>query len=210
MPAWTYASTIEALRHPSRGALRDLRVAVFLLALLPLAAMLRDILTGNLGVNPVENLLHRNGDWALRLLLVTLAISPLRRLTGAGWLIRLRRMLGLYAFFYACLHFAVFVVFEHGLDPLSLIEDIVERPFILAGFVALVLLVPLAVTSTNAMMRRLGGRWKKLHRLVYPIAVLAVLHFFMLIKSEDYREPLIYALVLGVLLAARVRWRRAR
>jgi sulfoxide reductase heme-binding subunit YedZ len=208
MPAWTFAGTSEALRRPGRGAVRGARVAVFLLALLPLALMLYDIVTGELGVNPVENLLHRSGYWALRLLLVSLAIAPLRRLTGAGWLIRLRRMLGLYAFFYAYLHFMVFVVFEHSLDPLSVAEDIAKRPFILAGFVALVLMVPLAITSTNGMMRRLGGRWKKLHRLVYPIAVLAALHFLMLIKSDDLREPLIYALVLAVLLAARLPLRR--
>lgn len=154
-------------------------------------------------MNPVETLLHRSGQWALRLLLLSLALTPLRQLTGMAWLIRLRRMLGVYAFFYVCLHFGVFVVFEHSLDLGEMLADVAKRPFILAGFVALLLLVPLAVTSTNGWMKRLGKRWKQLHKLVYPIAVLAVLHFLLLNKSDDYREPGIYALVLALLLALR-------
>lgn len=192
------------MAQPSKALLRSLKVAVFVLALMPFLVALWDIGTGGLGVNPVEELIHRSGNWALRLLLVTLAVTPLRRLTAAQWLIRFRRMFGLYAFFYACLHFGVFAVFEHSLDPASIWEDVVKRPFILVGFIALVLLAPLAATSTKAMMRRLGRRWQPLHRVVYPIAVLAVLHMFLLTKSDDYREPLLYAGALTVLLLLRL------
>lgn len=189
-------------------ALGAIKVLVFLLCLLPLVLAVVGVFAGGLGANPVEALLHRSGNWALRLLLVTLAVTPLRRLSGQTWLVRLRRMLGLYAFFYAVLHLAVFVVFEHSLDLVAVLEDVAERPFILAGFCALLLLVPLAVTSTNAWMRRLGKRWKRLHRLVYPAAALVVLHFFMLVKSEDYAEPMVYAAALLLLLA--LRWRVPR
>lgn len=190
--------------QPGKTTLRGLKLGVFVLALSPFLLMVWDTFTGNLGTNPVEELLHRSGDWGLRLLLVTLAITPLRRLTGANWLVRLRRMLGLYAFFYACLHLLVFVVFEHELSLAALWEDILDRPFILVGFCAFLLLVPLAVTSTKGMMRRLGKRWQRLHRAVYLIGVLALLHLFLLTKSNDYREPLLYAVVFTVLLLLRL------
>lgn len=186
---------------PPAATLRALKIMVFLLALLPLLVAGWDSAFAGLGTNPVEELLHRSGNWGLRLLLLSLALTPLRKLTGANWLIRFRRMLGLYAFFYACLHFLVFIVFEHELSIPAIWSDILERPFILAGALALLLLVPLAVTSTKAMMRRLGRRWQQLHRAVYASAVLALLHMFLLNKSEDYREPLLYAaLLLGLLL----------
>jgi sulfoxide reductase heme-binding subunit YedZ len=189
---------------PSRATLQALKAAVFLLALAPLLLTGWDAAFAGLGVNPVESLLHRSGNWALRLLLLTLALTPLRQLTGANWLVRFRRMLGLYAFFYACLHFLVFVVFEHQLDPVAIWRDILQRPFILAGVVALLLLLPLAITSTDNMMRRLGRRWRQLHRAVYASAVLVLLHVFLLNKSEDYREPLLYAVVLAILLLLRL------
>ncbi len=158
----------------------------------------------NLGANPVETITHHTGDWALRLLLVTLAVTPLRRLTGWGELIRLRRMLGLYAFFYALLHVATYFVLDLDLHLGGLVDDVIKRPYITVGFSVFLMLLLMAATSTNAMVRRLGRRWKTLHKLVYPAAIGSVLHFAWLVKA-DLREPLIYALVLLVLLALRLK-----
>lgn len=167
----------------------------------------------DLGANPVETITHHTGDWALRLLLVTLAVTPLRRLTGWGELIRLRRMLGLYAFFYSVLHVATYFVLDLGLDFGGLVDDVIKRPYITVGFTVFLMLLPLAATSSNAIVRRLGRRWQTLHKLVYPAAIGAVLHFAWLVKA-DLREPLIYALVLLVLFVLRLKpvtlslWRR--
>ncbi len=158
----------------------------------------------SLGANPVETITHHTGDWALRLLLVTLAVTPLRRLTDWGELTRLRRMLGLYAFFYAVLHVATYFVLDLGLDFGELVDDVIKRPYIAVGFTVFLMLLPLAATSSNAMVRRLGRRWQTLHKLVYPAAIGAVLHFFWLVKA-DLSEPLIYALVLLVLFALRLK-----
>ena len=158
-----------------------------------------------LGADPVAEIEHRTGLWALRLLLLTLAVSPLRQLTGQAVLLRFRRMLGLYAFFYASLHLAAYLVLDLGGYWAQLFEEIAKRPYITVGFAAWLLLVPLAVTSTRGWMRRLGRRWGQLHRLVYAIAVLAVLHFWWLVKS-DVREPALYAAIAAVLLG----WRLAR
>ncbi len=156
-----------------------------------------------LGADPVAEIEHRTGLWALRFLLITLAITPLRQLTGQPDLIRFRRMLGLYAFFYACLHLAAYL----GLDLrgywTQIFEEIVKRPYITVGFAAWLLLLPLAFTSTTGSMRRLGRNWAKLHKLVYAIAVLAVLHFWWLVKS-DIREPALYGGILAALLGCRV------
>ncbi len=189
------------------AAVRYGKPLVFLLCLLPLALLGWRIAAGRLGANPVEAVLHFTGAWGLRLLLVTLAVTPLRRLTGRGWLLRFRRMLGLFAFFYVVLHVAVYLVLDRGLAWEEIVTDLAKRPYIMVGFAAFVLLVPLAVTSTRGWVRRLGRRWQLLHRSVYLIAVLGVLHFLWLVKA-DLREPLIYAAVLAVLLAARVPWAR--
>jgi sulfoxide reductase heme-binding subunit YedZ len=189
------------------AAVRYGKPLVFLLCLLPLALLGWRIAAGRLGANPVEAVLHFTGAWGLRLLLVTLAVTPLRRLTGRGWLLRFRRMLGLFAFFYVVLHVAVYLVLDRGLAWEEIVTDLAKRPYIMVGFAAFVLLVPLAVTSTRGWVRRLGRRWQLLHRSVYLIAVLGVLHFLWLVKA-DLREPLIYAAVLAVLLAARVPWPR--
>jgi len=194
--------------------LRLLKPAVFVLCLVPLGLMVFDGVTGGLGVNPVEAITHRTGDWTLRLLLVTLAMTPLRRLSGWGWPLRVRRMLGLFSFFYACLHLLTYVWLDQFFDLWAIVEDVIERPFITVGMLAFVGLIPLAVTSTNGMMRRLGRRWKVLHRLVYAVAILGVVHFWWLVKA-DVREPLLYALILAGLLGYRVvgyvrRLRRAR
>jgi sulfoxide reductase heme-binding subunit YedZ len=178
-------------------------------ALVPLVLLAWDAYAGRLGVNPIETLTHRTGFWALTFLAVTLAVSPLKRLTGFGALIRQRRLFGLAAFGYAALHFAVYVVDQTylsglGVSPAAIVEDVAERPYVTVGFTALVLLIPLAVTSTKGWVKRLGGRrWSRLHRLVYAVAVLAVLHFVWLVKA-DLREPLVFAGVIGVLLGERV------
>lgn len=172
------------------------------LALTPMLWLLHDAYLGQLGADPVAELTHRSGDWALRLLLLTLAVTPLRRLSGWSWPGSYRRMLGLHAFAYACLHFSVYLVLDLGGYWAQILDDIVKRPFITVGFLAWLGLLPLAATSTRAAMRRLGRRWGLLHRLVYPVALLAVLHFIWQVKA-DLREPLIYAAVLVVLLLAR-------
>jgi sulfoxide reductase heme-binding subunit YedZ len=179
------------------------KAAVFALALLPFALLVKDGLTDNLTADPIEEITHRTGWWTLSLLLVTLAVTPARRLTGWNRLVQLRRPLGLFAFFYATLH----VLTYFGLDQLFaldyLVEDVVERPYITVGFTAWLLLVPLAVTSTRGWIRRLGKRWQRLHRLVYLAAVLGVVHFLWLVKA-DTREPLIFAAVLGALFLLRL------
>ena len=163
-----------------------------------------------LGADPVAEIEHRLGIWALRFLLIALAVTPLRQLTGQPVLIRFRRMLGLYAFAYASLHLAAYLVLDLRGYWLQIFEEIVKRPYITVGFAAWLLLVPLALTSTTGWIRRLGKRWALLHRLVYAIAVLAVLHFWWLVKS-DIREPALYAAILAVLLGWRLwwRWRKA-
>lgn len=186
-----------------------LKAVAHALALLPLAALVRGVIDDSLGADPVAALTHATGEWALRLLLLGLALTPLRRLTGQAWPIRFRRLVGLYAFFYACLHLAVFLVLDLGGYWTQIFEDIVKRPYITVGFAAWLLLLPLALTSTRGWMRRLGRRWSQLHRLVYAVGVLAVLHFLWLVKS-DLREPLVYAAILAVLLGARLWWRLRR
>lgn len=176
---------------------------VFLACLIPALLLGWDALTGGLGVNPVEDITHRTGDWALRFLLVTLAVTPLRWLAGWNGLVRFRRMIGLFAFFYAVLHFSTYLVFDHFFDLLLIIDDVAERRYVTAGFVGFVLMIPLAVTSTQGWIRRLGRRWAVLHRLVYASAVAGVVHFLWLVKI-DIGEPLIYAVILAILLGARL------
>lgn len=185
---------------------RIVKPILFGICLLPLVVLL----FSDLGANPVEALTHATGDWALRFLLITLAINPLRRVSGWGDLVRLRRMLGLYAFFYACLHVVIYAGLDRGLQWERIWDDVLKRPYITVGFSVFVMLIPLALTSTNGMMRRLGGRrWRRLHRLVYPAAVGAVLHFLWLVKA-DLREPLIYFALLLLLFTARLLpwWRK--
>lgn len=184
-----------------------IKPALFLIGLVPFVALVVGAVNDTLGTNPVETMTHETGEWTLRFLLLTLLITPMRRLSGNNWLVRLRRMLGLYAFFYACLHFLTYIWFDHYFDWMEIIKDIPKRPFITVGFIAFVLLVPLAFTSTNAMMRRLKKNWTRLHKLVYVIAVLGVLHFLWLVKA-DILEPMVYALVLLMLLGYRAYYQR--
>jgi len=191
----------------SKSFYRLTKPVLFLVCLLPLAVLFLQVFEVwgmNLGANPVEELLHELGRWGLKLLFLTLAVTPLRRWTGWNWLLRFRRMLGLYAFFYIVLHFLTYAVLDQGLDVALVIEDVIKRPYITLGMTGLLLLIPLAVTSTRGMMRRMGKRWVKLHRLVYVIAVLGVWHFYWQVKL-DTLEALVYAIILAVLLATRTR-----
>lgn len=196
----------------TQGQLRFLKIPVFLLCLVPLGILLLEAfgLWGfSLGANPIEELIHSLGTWALNFLLITLAVTPLRQLSGQPWLLRFRRMLGLFAFFYVLLHFLVYAGLDQRFDLTVIFEDIVERPYITLGFAAFVLLLPLAATSTRGMVRRLGRRWKKLHRLVYPIAILGVWHYYWLVKA-DVLQPLLYAAILAFLLGYRAWFARRR
>ncbi|UDM16554.1 sulfite oxidase heme-binding subunit YedZ [Vogesella sp. XCS3] len=190
---------------PSATMVGRIKALVFVLCLLPLAASLWQALSGQ-AVNPVETLTRDSGSWALNLLLAGLAITPLRRLGAPGWLLRLRRMLGLYAFFYASVHLLIYLWLDQLFDWPAIVHDIIKRPFITVGMAAFALLLPLAITSTDGWLRRLKRRWGQLHRLVYPLAVLAVVHYLWLVK-RDLTEPLLYAAVLGLLLGLRLWWR---
>jgi len=180
---------------------------VFIICLVPLATLVWDGFHDALGANPIEKITHRTGDWSLRFLLITLSVTPLRKIFGWKQLIRLRRMLGLFAFFYVCIHFSIWIVFDHFFDPDEITKDILKRPYITVGFTGFLLLIPLAVTSTNNMMKRLGKNWKKLHQLVYVIAVLGILHYLWLVKA-DVLQPVIHACILLILLSIRVWYQR--
>ncbi len=198
---------------PTATQLRWIRASLFLLALLPLARLVALGFAGGLGANPVEFVTRATGDWTLYFLCITLAITPLRRLSGWQWLLKLRRMLGLFVFFYACLHFLCFLWFDHFFDLAEMGKDVLKRPFITVGFAAFVLLLPLAATSNDAMVRRLGRHWARLHRLVYLIAVLAILHFWWLRAGKNnFAEPLLFGAIVALLLGVRLafRWQAAR
>ena len=180
---------------------------VFIASLLPLAWLGWQAWQDQLGANPIETLSHSTGDWSLRFLLLTLAVTPLRRLTGWNRLQQFRRMLGLFAFFYVCLHLGVYLIFDQFFDWRAIGEDIAKRPYLTVGFAGWLLLIPLAVTSSRGMIRRLGRNWQRLHRLVYLIGVLGVLHYGWLVKA-DLTEPLIYGVILALLLGYRWWWRR--
>ena len=186
-----------------------IKPALFVISLVPLAVLIQKGLNNDLGANPVETINRFTGDWVLRFLLVTLAVTPLRRLFGWNALLRYRRMLGLFAFFYVCLHFLSYAWLDQYFAIADIIKDVAKRPYITVGFACFLMLIPLAATSTNAMIRRLGARrWQRLHRLVYLVGVGGIVHFLWLVKS-DLREPLIYGAILAVLLGFRL-WDWAR
>ena len=182
---------------------RVIKPVIFILLLMPACYYGWGIWQDRLGANPLEAVIRGLGDWGLRILLITLMVSPLRRLLDWAQLLRLRRMLGLYAYFYVILHLFSYLWFDQFFDWEEIWFDILERPFITVGMLAVVLLTPLAITSTKGMIRRLGKNWKRLHTLVYPISMLAVLHFWWMVKL-DVTEPAIYAGVLAVLLGERL------
>lgn len=188
--------------------LAALKTLVFLLALAPLAQLIFGLITDSLGANPIETITRNTGTWTFNFLLITLAITPLRKMADWPWLVRLRRMLGLFTFFYACLHFTTYLWLDQFFDPAAIVKDIVKRPFITVGFAAFILLIPLAATSTNAAIKRMGGkRWQQLHYAIYAIGILASIHYFWLVKPVALPYPLSYAVMLAVLLGWRARER---
>ncbi len=183
---------------------RAMKIVVFSVCLAPFCMLAWRFYRQDLGPNPLETLTHGTGDWALRMITATLAMTPLRKLLRQPDLIRYRRMLGLYAFFYGCLHFAVYLYFDKLFDWQEILKDVAKRPFITMGFTAFVCMTPLALTSTKGWIRRLGGkRWQRLHRLVYAAGIAAVIHYYWLVKS-DVRKPLFYGAIIGALLLYRL------
>ncbi|NHZ40380.1 sulfite oxidase heme-binding subunit YedZ [Massilia aquatica] len=197
--------------NPAPKQLSAIKAVLFALALVPLARMVYLAVSDQL-VEPTEFITRSTGDWVLYLLCITLAITPLRRLSGWNWLVKLRRMAGLFTFFYGFLHFLTFLWFDHFFDVTEMFRDVIKRPFITVGFISFVLLIPLAVTSTNGMIKRLGGkRWQWLHRLIYVIAPLAILHFWwMKAGKNNFTEPLITGAIVALLLGLRVYWNRKK
>ena len=183
--------------------LRITKIAIFFAALIPLARLAWKAFHNDLGANPIEVITHSTGDWTLILILTTLGITPLRKLTKQYWLIGVRRMIGLFAFFYGCLHFTTYIWLDKFFDWHEMIKDVYKRPFITMGFTAFVLMIPLAITSTKGWIRRLGKNWQRLHRVIYFSASAAVIHYIWLVKA-DLRKPLQYASVLAVLLLYRI------
>lgn len=190
-------------KQVSKRQLAWIKALLFVLALIPLARLIWLGVNDNLTANPIEFIERSTGTWALIILLITLSMTPIRLMTGIAWQIQLRRMMGLFMFFYACLHFTTYVWLDHWFDWSEISKHIIKHPYVLIGFSAFVLALPLALTSTNGMMRRLGARWKQLHYTVYIVAILGVLHFWWLVK-KDIREPLLYAIILFLLLGIRL------
>lgn len=193
---------------PSSRQFAALKALLFIVALLPFVRLVVFTITDRLGANPIEFITRNTGDWTLYFLCITLTVTPLRRLTKWNWLVKLRRMIGLFAFFYVCLHFTTFLWFDHFFDVTEMLKDVLKRPFITVGFGAFLLMMPLAITSTNAMIKRIGGkRWQWLHRLIYVIAPLGILHFWwMKAGKHDFSQPTIFGVIVAVLLLLRVIW----
>lgn len=190
-------------KQVSKQQLTWIKRLLFILALIPLIRLFWLGFNDDLTANPIEFIERSTGTWALIILLITLSMTPIRLITGIAWQIQLRRMMGLFMFFYACLHFTTYVWLDHWFDWSEITKHIIKHPYVLVGFSAFVLALPLAITSTNGMMRRLGSRWKQLHYLIYVVAILGVLHFWWLVK-KDIREPLVYAVILFLLLGIRL------
>jgi methionine sulfoxide reductase heme-binding subunit len=206
MQAWISTKIFDAmtLKNLDKTTLARIKAVVFLLALIPLARLGIKAYLDMLGANPIEKITRVTGYWTLALLLISLSITPLRRILGWQWLVRLRRMLSLFAFFYACLHLLTYLVLDQFFDWESILKDIIKRPYITVGFPTFLLMIPMAVTSTDAMIRRLGGkRWRLLHRLVYLCAVGGVVHYWWLVK-KDLTNPITFAIWLGLLLGIRL------
>lgn len=194
--------------NPSVRQFTIIKSLLFVAALLPFVRLVLFAFTDRLGANPIEFITRNTGSWTLYFLCMTLAVTPLRRFSQWNWLLKLRRMIGLFAFFYVCLHFTTFLWFDHFFDLAEMWKDVLKRPFITVGFAAFVLLIPLAVTSTNGMVRRLGAtRWKWLHRLIYLIAPLGILHFWwMKAGKHDFQQPILFGCIVATLLLLRIFW----
>lgn len=192
------------MKQLSITRINQIHLALIIAGSLPFLSLLLAYVTDSFGPDPVSEITHATGTWALRLLLLTLAVSPLRKFTGWQWLMRLRRTLALYSFAYVTLHFLSYVIFDHSFDLEEMFEDAAKHPYLIAGLISYALMIPLALTSTTSMMKRLGGRnWKNLHRLTYLIAFVGVLHYFLLVK-RDINYPSSYALILAALFCARM------
>ena len=209
MPAWIYEKTFKTQilvflsKAPNKEWLSRFRVILFLLCLIPLIRLLWLGFNDDLSANPVEFVERSTGYWTLFMLLCTLSLSPLRLLTGRTWQLQYRRMLGLFMFFYACLHITTYLWLDYSFIWADIVKDIVKHPYVLVGALAFIFTLPLAITSNNFMIRLLRERWKQLHNLVYLIAVLGVIHFLWLVK-KDIREPMLYAVILALLLGIRI------
>ena len=200
-------NTVSSLRSPSPRTVAGAKWLLILLGMLPLARLIAGFPLGWLGVNPIEFITRSTGTWTITGIAITLSITPLRKLLNWPWLIRLRRTAGLLTFFYACLHFTTYIWFDRFFDVQDIIKDIIKRPFITVGFAAIVLLIPLAATSKNSIIKKLGAKlWQRIHYLIYLIAILAVIHYWWLVK-KDLTQPIIYAGVFAVLLGIRVWWK---
>jgi sulfoxide reductase heme-binding subunit YedZ len=200
-------ASLAALEAPT---VQRVKLVLFALCLYPLASLIWLGFTGGLGADPVEFIRRTTGTWTLDFLIITLSVTPLRRATGWHWLVRLRRMFGLYAFFYGVIHVVAYFWLDQQFDLAAISRDGVKRPLITVGFLSFVLMIPLAATSTDRMVRRLGGkRWQQLHRAVYLVAVAGVIHFWWLVKL-DFTRPLIYSVIIGALLVARIVFRFER
>lgn len=211
MPAWIYEKTSDMPSHLDNRRQNLIKGLFFLLCLLPLGRLLWAAYTGDFGANPVEFVQRWTGTWTFNLLLITLCVTPLRAMTQWHWLLRLRRMFGLFTFFYAVLHFLSFIGFDHAFELDEIARDVFKRPFVTVGFAAFVLLIPLAATSNQWAIRKLGGRkWQELHRNIYLISILATVHYFWLVKATAIVWPLTYALAVALLLGWRIRERRRK
>jgi sulfoxide reductase heme-binding subunit YedZ len=200
------SSSFDDAMHEKNSKL--IKASLFIVCCLPLVRLIWAATYNQLGANPLEFITRNTGDWTLYFLLATLTITPLRKIMGWSWLIKLRRMLGLFAFFYAACHFLCFIWFDHFFEWSEMWRDVIKRPFITIGFIAFLLLLPLAFTSTNAMIKRVGAkRWQRIHQLIYVIALLGILHYFwMKAGKQDFAQPILYASVLSILLGLRVFW----
>ncbi|WP_110171621.1 sulfite oxidase heme-binding subunit YedZ [Luteitalea pratensis] len=182
---------------------RQAKPIIWLLCLTPLAWLVYRVVSGRLSANPIDDITDFTGQWSLRLLLVSLSVTPIRRLAGWNGIIQWRRLLGLFTFFYVCLHLSTYVVLDQFFDPTSIVADIAKRRYITVGLTGFLILLPLAITSTTGWIRRLGRRWQRLHRFVYLAAVCGVIHLLWIVKGDDLREPALYGSILAVLMAIR-------
>lgn len=211
MPAWIYERISDMSFNPDNRQLGRIKLALFALCLLPAMRLLWAAYTGDFGPNPVEFVQRWTGTWTFNLLLITLCVTPLRAMTQMHWLTRLRRMLGLFCFFYATLHFLSFIGFDHDFVINDIAKDIFKRPFVTVGFTAFLLLLPLAASSNNWAIRKLGGRkWQELHRNIYLISILACVHYFWLVKATALLWPLGYSVAVAILLGWRIRERKRK
>ncbi len=194
---------LKQLKTLNQNQVKNIKIGLFILCLLPILRLVWQGFNDNLSANPIEFIERNTGYWALLILLITLSLTPLRLTTKIIWPVQLRRMLGLFMFFYAVLHLITYLFLDYNFEWSDILKDIIKHPYVLVGFSAFILTIPLAATSNNAMIKKLGTRWKTLHKSVYLIAILGVIHFWWLVK-KDLREPILFAIILTLLLLVRI------